>query len=747
MANWSPISGTLPQYDKSAAAGSGPASGYFLKFYNTSNVAINMASDKDGGGLLAKAQLDSSGYPLNGSGARFIPFINQEYKPALYTNTTDADADTTGNADWFPVTIPRTLTGASVVTSNIGIGDSSTLNPATISGSCNLAIMDSAGAALTSGSRNLLGGVNAGAALTTGQDNVAWGDNSLCTATINCQNVAMGTSALKTLNSTCLTFSRFNVAVGHQSAEAATTARCLTAIGYCALVNNTCGCNNTAVGAGSMSCNTIGKCNAAYGRDSILLGLYGDCNTAIGEEALQQSGSVTTTLDTGTADGTQSAHLIDSTQNFSSTVTIGNLVCNITDNTHARISAVCSNTCLGLDQDNFVSGEAYCIVGTGSKNTAIGMESGRCITTGCYNVALGASSMIGAGVSGCFNISAGCIALNSLTSGGHNIGLGRQALSGASTAENNIGIGCFAAINLSSGADNILMGRGVGSFWTVGNCNIALGACVGSAVYLADSGTTDGGGDGLLVDSTQDFLSTVAVGTIACNITDGGTATVLSVIDNTSLCITENASPPYRFPTGKAYCINKTSGSGNILIGHELGKTNQLGSTSCILAIDTNDVTHPLVWGDLTPATKRLVIPHELGFASAEETLGYGRFGFKTAEETHTLSLAGTSVTTSITVPVGARLEGVSLNVDTAVTNGGDNTWKADFSTGSTTAIAALGTAAAQDTKVNTILVPEIVAGGAAEITFTPQGGSFTAGVIKAVVYYSVLTDLANDGV
>jgi len=115
MANWSPISGTLPQYDKTAAAGSGPASGYYLKFYNTSNVAINMASDKDGGGLLAKCQLDSSGYPLNGSSARFIPYINQDYRIALYTNSTDADADTTGNADFFPVTTPVILSSNSDV--------------------------------------------------------------------------------------------------------------------------------------------------------------------------------------------------------------------------------------------------------------------------------------------------------------------------------------------------------------------------------------------------------------------------------------------------------------------------------------------------------------------------------------------------------------------------------------------------------------------------------------------------------
>jgi hypothetical protein len=112
MVTWSPISGVMSQYDKSAAAGSGPASGYYLKFYDITNTAISMASASDGSGLLLKAQLDSSGYPVNGSDARFIPFIDQNYRPALYTNVTDADANTIANADWFPGTTPQLVTGS-----------------------------------------------------------------------------------------------------------------------------------------------------------------------------------------------------------------------------------------------------------------------------------------------------------------------------------------------------------------------------------------------------------------------------------------------------------------------------------------------------------------------------------------------------------------------------------------------------------------------------------------------------------
>jgi len=59
-----------------------------------------MATDSTGVTTLAKAQINTAGYPINGSGDVFIPHISQSYKIVLYKNATDADNDTTGNADW-----------------------------------------------------------------------------------------------------------------------------------------------------------------------------------------------------------------------------------------------------------------------------------------------------------------------------------------------------------------------------------------------------------------------------------------------------------------------------------------------------------------------------------------------------------------------------------------------------------------------------------------------------------------------
>ena len=92
---WDPISGTFIQYSEDDV----DASGFYLKFYASGTVTpISMADDSTGGTLLAKCVLDSDGFVQNGSGAPFIPHIDQQYKIVIYRNATDADADTIANA-------------------------------------------------------------------------------------------------------------------------------------------------------------------------------------------------------------------------------------------------------------------------------------------------------------------------------------------------------------------------------------------------------------------------------------------------------------------------------------------------------------------------------------------------------------------------------------------------------------------------------------------------------------------------
>mgnify|MGYP002700416460 CR=1 FL=1 len=94
---FTPISNTVPQYEENGVA----ASGYFIKFYESGTTTPTaMATDSTGTTLLDKCELNTEGYPINGSGAVFIPHINVEYKIALFRNAADTDANDLNNAAW-----------------------------------------------------------------------------------------------------------------------------------------------------------------------------------------------------------------------------------------------------------------------------------------------------------------------------------------------------------------------------------------------------------------------------------------------------------------------------------------------------------------------------------------------------------------------------------------------------------------------------------------------------------------------
>lgn len=105
---WSPVAGLIPQYQRSDGA---LASDYYLKFYQEGTVTpLSMAINDTGSSTLAKCKLNSSGEPVNGSDAPFIPYINADYKIALFKNSTDADNNTTANAQWVEDVVPRMAT-------------------------------------------------------------------------------------------------------------------------------------------------------------------------------------------------------------------------------------------------------------------------------------------------------------------------------------------------------------------------------------------------------------------------------------------------------------------------------------------------------------------------------------------------------------------------------------------------------------------------------------------------------------
>lgn len=94
--SWKQISATMIQYEKTDGT---PASNFYIAFEAAgTSTSINLATDSTGGTLLARTQLDSDGYTVTGALARFIPFIDQDYKISLYPTLADAQAKT--NAEW-----------------------------------------------------------------------------------------------------------------------------------------------------------------------------------------------------------------------------------------------------------------------------------------------------------------------------------------------------------------------------------------------------------------------------------------------------------------------------------------------------------------------------------------------------------------------------------------------------------------------------------------------------------------------
>ncbi|WP_428743234.1 BspA family leucine-rich repeat surface protein [Tenacibaculum sp.] len=69
-------------------------------------------------------------------------------------------------------------------------------------------------------------------------------------------------------------------------------------------------------------------------------------------------------VDSGTTDGTTANKLVDSSQNFTTTVTVGDIVYNSTDDTYAEVTAIDSDTQLTIENDIMVSGDNYRVQGS-----------------------------------------------------------------------------------------------------------------------------------------------------------------------------------------------------------------------------------------------------------------------------------------------------------------------------------------------------------------------------------------------
>jgi hypothetical protein len=265
------------------------------------------------------------------------------------------------------------------------------------------------------------------------------------------------------------------------------------------------------------------------------------------------------------------------------------------------------------------------------------------------------------------------------------------------------------------------------------NFNVAIGA---GTLAISGMGSAE---VGLSVELAS------AASADAFNLTsNGGTAGDLFKVDEIGRVFGINgtaAAPTYSFgsvATGLGMYRRSASG-----IGFSVASVRRLQITGSDIVNEVLGKFQAGIYvaaGDITVINGEITVDEITSSNNAEG--GTAKLTRKNVRETHTLAAAGTSDTSAISIPSGARLLGVSFCVNTAVTNGGDDTWSAAFITGSTTSLATAA-AAAQNTKVDTMIVDEITS-ATTQIRFTAQAGSFTAGVIEIVAYYEQLTALAN---
>jgi hypothetical protein len=118
--------------------------------------------------------------------------------------------------------------------------------------------------------------------------------------------------------------------------------------------------------------------------------------------------------------------------------------------------------------------------------------------------------------------------------------------------------------------------------------------------------------------------------------------------------------------------------------------------------------------------------------------------GFTRTFSEATVALSGASTTIQVNIPGSpvSNILGVQLRVDTAITSGdGATTWSATYTGGSILAIST-GQAFTKNTKVDSMSGGIVTS--ETDIIITPNSGTFSGGVVRAIVYYETFTAMSD---
>lgn len=363
------------------------------------------------------------------------------------------------------------------------------------------------------------------------------------------------------------------------------------------------------------------------------------------------------------------------------------------DNTYAYYNVAVGHYALGFTT-------------VGWRNTAVGTFSMNLNTIGNQNTAHGFKAL-NQNLSGSHNVAIGneCLLLNQ---GDFNTGGGSNTLYNVNTGNYNSAWGPFALYNLTTGSNNVALGYQSGGGITTGSGNTILGANVlGLATNLTNNIIlADGTGVIRLQHNGTDWTfpdSTVFRGSY-----DGSAvAKFVSLYAGNSGSTTQGALIQLATVIGGGYA--------DIYPG--VGGTIHLYGSSGSGYIGVSGTSVP---------TLSQVSPN-----------GAAR---QFVQVTTTLSgLSGASVTTVGLIPAKVVLRGAVARVTTAITGA------ASFEIGDGTDVDRYGTAVAialgtTTSSSNFTADPESYSSSAREITLTANGGNFTGGAVRLVVWYELMS-------
>jgi hypothetical protein len=184
-----------------------------------------------------------------------------------------------------------------------------------------------------------------------------------------------------------------------------------------------------------------------------------------------------------------------------------------------------------------------------------------------------------------------------------------------------------------------------------------------------------------------------------------------------------------------------TSAAKNLVIGEGTLATATVANSTHLASADylgTAGDNRLHITGEASATAKSV-----LGSGKVSITGTTGGFTRQLAEATSG-ALSGATGSIAVNVPSGARILGIQLRVDTAITS--DNatkTWAADYVNTPTTAITS-GQIFDANTKFNAIHPAYEITTGTVTVTITAAAGLFTGGVVRGIVYYEAIDNMQD---